>query len=573
MKRVVAIVISLIVVISSSAQDIEQLTKADPVAWSGGLTWSNIFTWPKDSARQVPTYSYYISGSLNTTIFGVVSVPINFAYTNNELSSTITYPFNRFSFTPSYKWVKLHIGYSQMTFSPYTMAGHDFLGGGVELTPDEMPWQFSAFFGWLNKAVPRDSINTEPIYKRMGGGVMGGYKGERWSLMANVSMCKDDASSLTFAEGIDTTYIAPQCNLVGSISAVLKPFERTTIEGEYAISIINANCKADSLGHTSGFFEENTDVSYHSAVKTSVSQSFDMGSVGATYERVSPSYKSFASCYNTNNFENITADFAIDVSQKVNLNTNIGWQRDNLNNQEVNTNSQLIYSVGINATPNDKLTFGGMVSNVQSYVHIKDILEQVTQTTQYQNLDTLSFTEIDFSASANGNYRFGDKEKFIQSISGNYTYQKASHNQENSQRFVNNRLHNVNAIYQVSYTPTQLTASFGTNYNINKTPETENKVLTFTVTTGMPVLKKIRTNMSFNYSLVESLISYHIINARLSLSYSFLKYHSLNCSIIALNNKANDLGTQITANITYNLSFNYNIKRRVEIKEKKEEQL
>ena len=185
MKRVVAIVISLIVVISSAAQDIEQLTKADPVAWSGGLTWSNIFTWPKDSARQVPTYSYYISGSLNTTIFGVVSVPISFAYTNNELSSTITYPFNRFSLTPSYKWVKLHIGYSQMTFSPYTMSGHDFLGGGVELTPDEMPWQFSAFFGRLNKAVPSDSINTEPIYKRMGGGIMGGYKGERWSLLAN----------------------------------------------------------------------------------------------------------------------------------------------------------------------------------------------------------------------------------------------------------------------------------------------------------------------------------------------------------------------------------------------------
>ena len=135
MKRVVAIVISLIAALFSSAQDIEQLAKADPVAWSGGLTWSNIFTWPKDSARQVPTFSYYISGSLNTTIFGVVSVPISFAYTNNKLSSTVTYPFNRFSLTPSYKWEKLHIGYSQMTFSPYTMAGHDFLGGGVELTP------------------------------------------------------------------------------------------------------------------------------------------------------------------------------------------------------------------------------------------------------------------------------------------------------------------------------------------------------------------------------------------------------------------------------------------------------
>ena len=82
MRFIISLILFLHIVLSSSAQDIEQLTKADPVAWSGGLTWSNIFTWPKDSARQVPTYSYYISGSLNTTIFGVVSVPISFAYKN-----------------------------------------------------------------------------------------------------------------------------------------------------------------------------------------------------------------------------------------------------------------------------------------------------------------------------------------------------------------------------------------------------------------------------------------------------------------------------------------------------------
>lgn len=554
----------------SSAQDIEQLAKANPVAWSGGVTWSNIFTWPKDSARQVPTYSYYISGSLNTTVFGVVSLPISFAYTNNKLSSTVTYPFNRFSLTPSYKWIKLHIGYSQMTFSPYTMAGHDFLGGGVELTPDEMPWQFSAFFGRLNKAVPRDSINTEPIYKRMGGGAMGGYKGERWSLIANVSVCKDDASSLTFAEGVDTTYIAPQSNLVGSISAVLRPFERMTIEGEYAISIINANCKADSLGHTSGFFEENTDISRHTAGKVSVSQAFSIGSFGATYERVSPFYKSFASYYNTNNFENITADFTLDIAQKVNLSTNVGWQSDNLNNQEVNTNSQLIYSVSANATPSEKWSFGGSVSNVQSYVHIKDILEQVTQTTQYQNLDTLSFTELNFSASGNVNYRFGDKERLVQSISSSYTYQKASHEQENSQRFISNRLHNVNANYQASYTPTKLTGSFGANYNINKTPETESNVLTLIASAGAPIVKQVRTNLSVNYSQVDSETDYRIVNTRLSLSYSFLKYHSLNCSLTALNSSANDGGTQYTANITYNLSLSYSLKRRAARNEERE---
>ncbi len=562
MRHIILIIIALATTLLSSAQDIAQLSKADPVAWSGGLTWSNIITWPKDSTKQVPTYSYYVSGNINTTIWGVVSVPISFAYTNNKLSSTITYPFNRLSLTPSYKWVRLYIGYSQMTFSSYTMAGHDFLGGGVELTPDEMPWQFAAFFGRLNKAVPRDSVNTEPIYKRLGGGVMGGYKGERWSLLANLSMCKDDASSLTFAEGIDTTYVAPQSNLVGSILAMLRPFEKTTIEGEFAMSIINANCKEDSLGHTSGFFTENADISRHTAGKVSVSQAFGMGTIGATYERVSPSYKSFASYYNTNNFENITGDFSLDIMQKVSLSANVGWQHDNLNNQEVNTNSQLIYSVSANATPNEKWSFGGSVSNVQSYVHIKDILEQVTQTTQYQNLDTLSFTELNFGASANVSYRFGNKDRLMQGLSGSYTYQKASREQDNSQRFVNNKLHNINVNYQATHTPTKLTCTFGANYNINKTPETDCNVLTLTASAGMPIVQKVRTNLSVNCSMVDSETDSRIVNARLSLSYPFLKYHSLNCSFTALNNSANDKGTQYTVNITYNLSLSYSVKRK-----------
>lgn len=562
MYKHIILIILFAIVQTAHAQDVEQLAKADPVSWSGGVTWSNILTWPKDSARQVPGYSYYISGSLNTTVLGVVSVPISFAYTNNKLSSTVTYPFNRFTLTPSWKWVRLHIGYSQMTFSPYTMSGHDFLGGGVELTPAEMPWTAAVFFGRLNKAVGRDSINTEPIYKRMGGGVMGGYKGEKITVTANLSICKDVASSLTFAEGIDTTYIAPQSNLVGGVSAMVRPFDQTTIEGEYAMSIVNMNCKADTLGHTESFFEDNTDISRHTAGKVSISQSFGTGSVGVTYERVSPSYRSFASYYNTNNFENVMANFAIDIVQKVNLNANVGWQRDNLNKQEVNTNSQLIYSVSANASPSERISVGGTVSNVQSYVHIKDILEQVTQTTQYQNLDTLSFTELNFSASANGNYRFGDKERLLQNISSSYTYQKASHEQENSQRFVNNRLHNLNANYQATHTLTKLSGSMGVNYNINKTPEAESNVLTLTASVGIPIVKKVRTNVSVNYSVVDSQTDYRIINARLSLSYSFLKYHSLNCSLTALNNDANGRGTQYTANITYNLSLGYSIKRK-----------
>ena len=565
MKRIIEIVLSLLICCHvANGQDVEQVMKADPVSFSGGVTWSNIFVWPKDSAVQTPTYSYYISGSLSTTVMGLVSVPVSFAYTNNKMSSTITYPFNRFTLTPSYKWVKLHIGYSQMTFSPYTMSGHDFLGGGIELTPTEMPWKFSAYLGRYNKAAQRDSINTEPIYKRVGGGVLAGFKTEKLEITINATMAKDDESSLSFAEGIDTTYIAPQSNLAGGISLMAKPWEQTTISGEYAMSIVNSNCKADSTGHVASFFDEDINVTRFNAGKVSISQSFGIGSAGLTYERVSPNYKSFSSYYNTNDFENITADFSIGISQKVNLNANVGIQRDNLSKQEVNTNSQLIYSasVGVNAT--EKLSLNGSVSNMQSYVHIKDILEKVTQTNQYQNLDTLSFTELSFSASGSANYHWGDGEEanWGQAVCATYSYQQASHEQENCQKYVSNRLHNYNASYQVHHKPTKVNCSLSANYNTNHTPESKTDVLTLGASTGASIAEKVRTSLSVNYSKVDASANSRIINTRLSADYSFLKYNTINCSLTVLNSNADGNKTQFTANVTYSLSLGYTVKRK-----------
>ena len=145
--------------------------------------------------------------------------------------------------------------------------------------------------------------------------------------------------------------------------------------------------------------------------------------------------------------------------------------------------------------------------------------------------------------------------------SSSYTYQKASHEQENSQRFVSNKLHNINAHYQATHTPTKLSGSVGANYNNNTTPETESTVLTLTASAGVPIVDGLRANLSVNYSNVDAQTNYRIINSRLSFTFSFLKYHSINCSLTALNSSANDNDTQYTANITYNLSISYATKR------------
>jgi hypothetical protein len=92
-------------------------------------------------------------------MFGVINLPFSFAYTNNQATANLPQPFNRFSLSPSYRWVTTHIGYGNMSFSPYTLSGHEFFGGGIELAPDN-GFRFAALYGRFRKAVEPGSRRT-----------------------------------------------------------------------------------------------------------------------------------------------------------------------------------------------------------------------------------------------------------------------------------------------------------------------------------------------------------------------------------------------------------------------------
>lgn len=249
------------------AQDIEQVAKATPLTISGVLTATSIYVAPLDSNSLQKHFTYYLSGSLNTTLYGLVSVPFSFAYTNNALTSTLTCPFNRFALSPSYKWIKTYIGFASMSFSPYTMSGREFMGGGVELTPTEIPWRFAAYYGRFNKSQEIDSLHTEAVYRRRGGGLRIAYDNEKIKVGVNVNRAEDVRSSLTFAER-DTNPVAPQSNIVGSIDMSIEPMDGLLVSGEYALSIVDPN------------IDEDVDNYRHKAYKFAVSQTFEKGSLG-----------------------------------------------------------------------------------------------------------------------------------------------------------------------------------------------------------------------------------------------------------------------------------------------------
>lgn len=542
------------------SQDIEEVVKAPWVTANGGLTMSHIGNLSTDSSFSQQPYSFYLSGNLNTQFFDVIDMPVSFSYTNNEIDGSLPQPFNRFSMSPSYKWIKTYMGYTSMNFSPYTLSGHEFLGGGVELTP-EKKIKFSAMYGRLNKAVEPDTLGTQPYYKRMGGGFKADYYHEKFDFSVNIFKAEDIKNSLTTNRD-DSLFVKPKDNISGSAMMRFRIYSNLTIMAEYALSFMNQDiAMADSIdGKSNIVFDNRGDISQYDAYKTSIRQSLEIGTIGATYERVSPNYTTLGAYYFNNDFENITADFSTNIIPKVNLAMNVGYQRDDLNNQETTNSKRLIYSVNSNISASKKLSVTGSVSNVQTYIHIRDIYEQITQTNQYQNLDTLSFTQLNFTSFANINYVLQSNKQTNQNLNAGITYQQASEVQSDDSRFIGNQIYNGMLSYQYTLIPIKFNISSTVNYNYNKMPEMDMKVLSINLSTRKTFIEKINASLATTYS--NSADTINIINIRLAGGYIWLERHNFNLSLSMVNNINGVYNTiQYGVNFTYSYMFNCNLKR------------
>lgn len=540
------------------AQDVEQVIKADPLQVSGGITNSNIWTQSTNPNKDFD-YSLYLSGNVSFNFYNLVTLPVSFAYTNRQLTKACTSPFNRLSLAPQYKWIKTYIGYGSMSFSPYTMSGREFMGGGIELTPDK-PWKLMVFGGRTQKAVGATEY-SDASYKMRSGGFLFGYKAQYFDVTLNMIKAKDVKNSLPYMPS-DSAYVSPRDNIAGSVKAEVHILENLSFSGEYALSVLNNNYDADTTAHEK-LFDNSGNVVRYRAGRCNLTQVIPIGSVGVAYERIDPNYTTLGTYYNTEDFERMSLDVQLNFLEKIQFNGSIGYEHDNLKKQEVNTNAQVAFSADLSAQPIEKLNLSFSASNTQEYVHVRDIIETITQTNQYQNLDTLSYTEMNLSLSTNANYQFDSNEDFPQTVSGGFSYQRASHDQEHYTRFVSNKLRNTNLSYSIRHTPTKIFASLALNWNNTVTPESENNVYTSTLSASYPVIKALKLSASAGYSWIRSTADYNILNARVAASTSFLSHHSLSANVSCVHNNSSTVKqkNKLSANLTYTYSFGCALKR------------
>lgn len=559
--KLICFALALSLSLSTKAQDIETMVSAPLLNTTGSISAGNISTFvPGDSLANSP-FAMFLSGNLNFNLLGTINIPLSFAYTNKQLSKNASLPFNRFSLSPSYKWIKLYAGYTSMHFSPYSLAGHELLGGGVELSP-KGGWKINALFGRMQN-VASSSGDTLPVYRRMGGGLKVEYQQEKYTVGANIFKAQDIQHSLP--QNNTDSLARPQDNLTGSINITLQLIKKFQVTTEYGFSAINRNI----YGTNGKFRLLNThgDMAVYHALKARAGYQDKIGSAGVSYEYVAPNYATLGAYYMTNDFENITLNMASTI-KKISLAFDAGYQRNNLDKQKNSTTTRFIYSGNVSGNVSEKLNCALAFSNMQSYQYINNIYSQVTQTTQFQNLDTLNVTQLNLTASLNAGYTLQSSKEQRQGININFTYQRTAEGQQYA-AYSGSNIYNTILAYQYSLVSRQFNASVSVSHNYNPMPgNVFSRAMTYGLNVSKGFFRDLKTAASTTYSNMnnEKGTLSNVLNLRLSSGYVLAKKHSLNMAVTLLNTQSPEkYRTQYQMNLSYAYSFGV----RIEKKEKK----
>jgi hypothetical protein len=567
MKKVLSGVVSIcFLTLPLYAQNLESIGKKNPLAITGSASLSQIFYAANAAHSSRQPYSYFATGNINFSLYGW-SVPLSFSISNQ--SRNFQQPFNQYSIHPTYKSITGHLGYTSMSYSPYTVNGHIFLGAAIDVEP-EGNWKFSALYGRFLKAIQPDTVraNSElPAFKRMGYGFKGTYAAGKNVVDVTLFHASDEVHSIAYVA--DTLNILPQENFVVSIGAGRSFFQNFILKAELATSALSNDTRASKtefshpLAKVGLLYSARQSSSFYNAFKTSFDYQHEAFVVGIGYERVDPQYRTLGAYYFNNDLENITVNGSTSILQnRMNVAVSAGTQHNNLDKSKISTMRRLVGSLNVNYAPSQKLNFSASYSNFQTYTNIRSQFQQINQLTPYENLDTLNFTQLSQNVSVNMLYNFGtDNRK--QNVNLNLSVQDAADKQGDIPQNSGMRFYNGNAAYAMNIVPQNMIVSFSINATVNNGAGLQTKTYGPVVSVNRLFFnKKLRTTLSSTYNNTYSngAVINEIINGRFQATMSLRKKHNLNLSAVLVNreNKVDGTTSKSYTEFTGTLGYSYN---------------
>jgi hypothetical protein len=380
------------------AQDLAQIGQQKPVTFHGGVD-VRLVAYKANGipARYLP-FNYLVSGSPVLSLYGV-QVPFYFSFSRQQ--NSYTQPFNQFGLSPTYKWITVHAGYRNLSYSPFTLAGHTFLGAGADLRPGK--WRLGAMYGRFNKATVVDTLQglyfENFSYRRTGYSAKVGYGTDQSYFDIIMLNAKDDPASAPAGQRafLDSMKITPASNLVTGYQTRLTFLDnRLVFESDGALSLYTTDTRLGPIEDSTirrdiRFFEKFTTVNYSSelyaAFQASVQYKLKYMSLKVQYRYVEGGYKSMGAYFLNNDLENWTINPTFLARRgTIRFNGSLGFQRDNLQELKRATSRRVIGAANLSADFNEQwgldLSYANF-SNTQraSTVRFADSL-RIAQSTQ-----------------------------------------------------------------------------------------------------------------------------------------------------------------------------------------------
>ena len=346
----------LTVPVSVCGQDIANLKNQKPVTFHGSVTNSFIFYDPGKPGSK-PDLTWVISANAVLSVYGI-QMPFSFSYSASKVN--YTQPFNQFGLSPKYKWITLHLGYRNMTFSNYTLSGYTFLGAGIELTP----WilRFGLMWGRFVKSSTADassSLFAIPTLSRSGFAVKLGLGSSKNFVDFIVLSAKDNINTLK--KTVNDSLTAPAANVVTGLNMHFTLAKPLTLDVEGALSLYTTDIRLP------GFEESSTDEwtkrlariipinlssECFTAFKAGLLWKKSLYSIGLAYNRIDPDYKSMGIYYICNDLENITLSPSFYLfKRKFSFTGSAGYQHDNLRRTKTATSMRTIWNLALSFNP------------------------------------------------------------------------------------------------------------------------------------------------------------------------------------------------------------------------------
>ncbi|MBK6479551.1 MAG: hypothetical protein IPF93_15170 [Saprospiraceae bacterium] len=353
-------------------QDLSEIRRLKPFEWRAGISVGSNFSSTTSTRPTTSPFGYYINANASMSIYGV-AIPISFSYRNQQFN--YSKPYFRLGISPSYKWARIYAGQNSLSFSPYTLAGVTFTGGGISLTPGK--FRLTVMAGNLqNPRAILDSIQGRPTfinpYKRSAMGVKLGVGSNSKNIDLILFKGKDYADHQQIS---DSTPFKPAENLVVGIQSKLSFFKNLIqFQVNSAASAFTNNRNADELevgAKEQKYYDlakkltsVNNSTRLNLAGDASLNFNLNHFRFGGKYQYIDPTYSSLGAFYFQDDNENYTINAGTDFWKgKINIDGSYGLQRNNVRGHRSIQSLQKIYDVSTNWSLTNWFGFNGQYSN------------------------------------------------------------------------------------------------------------------------------------------------------------------------------------------------------------------